>query len=203
MVFVLLKAMTLIPLALGVLGLKAFNALQLSFFSFVASIALAIFQLCKKVRRDDGLCGVQNKGVLMGFFLTFSTDRHRQPSSAVGRSRTVGGALVRRRSGGRSGCARSRGPEPGLCGVHVLNGWMKRKFESTEEIHRQREKESIIPLNQTRDKDKTNDYLFNLFRMKLANIERCNCVHTINMEMCHKSYIFLHFNILTFNIWGL
>lgn len=49
MVFVLLKAMTLIPLALGVLGLKAFNALQLSFFSFVASIALAIFQLCKKV----------------------------------------------------------------------------------------------------------------------------------------------------------
>lgn len=50
MVFVLLKAMTLIPLALGVLGLKAFNALQLSFFSFVASIALAIFQLCKKVR---------------------------------------------------------------------------------------------------------------------------------------------------------
>lgn len=49
MVFVLLKAMTLIPLALGVLGLKAFNALQLSFFSFIVSIALAIFQLCKKV----------------------------------------------------------------------------------------------------------------------------------------------------------
>lgn len=52
MVFVLLKAMTLIPLALGVLGLKAFNALQLSFFSFVVSIALAIFQLCKKVNTD-------------------------------------------------------------------------------------------------------------------------------------------------------
>lgn len=51
MVFILLKAMTLIPLALGVLGLKAWNALQLSFFSFVVSVALAIFQLCKKVKK--------------------------------------------------------------------------------------------------------------------------------------------------------
>jgi Protein of unknown function (DUF1676) len=50
MVFVLLKAMTLVPLALGVLGLKAWNALQLSFFSFIVSFALAVFQLCKKVR---------------------------------------------------------------------------------------------------------------------------------------------------------
>ncbi|CAB3367745.1 Hypothetical predicted protein [Cloeon dipterum] len=33
LVFVLLKAMTLVPLAIGVLGLKAWNALQLSFFS--------------------------------------------------------------------------------------------------------------------------------------------------------------------------
>lgn len=49
LVFVLLKAMTLVPLALGVLGLKAWNALQLSFFSFIISFALAIFQLCKKV----------------------------------------------------------------------------------------------------------------------------------------------------------
>jgi hypothetical protein len=49
-VFVLLKAMTLIPLALGVLGLKAWNALQLSFFSFITAFSLAIFQLCKKVR---------------------------------------------------------------------------------------------------------------------------------------------------------
>ncbi|CAF4838431.1 unnamed protein product [Pieris macdunnoughi] len=48
LVFVLLKAMTLIPLAIGVLGLKAWNALQLSFFSFVVSVGLAIFQLCKK-----------------------------------------------------------------------------------------------------------------------------------------------------------
>lgn len=52
LVFVLLKAITLIPLALGVLGLKAWNALQLSFFSFVISIALAIFQLCKKIAAD-------------------------------------------------------------------------------------------------------------------------------------------------------
>lgn len=53
LVFVLLKAMTLVPLALGVLGLKAWNALQLSFFSFIISFALAIFQLCKKVRRKS------------------------------------------------------------------------------------------------------------------------------------------------------
>ncbi|XP_069362874.1 uncharacterized protein Osi19 [Maniola hyperantus] len=53
LVFVLLKAMTLIPLAIGVLGLKAWNALQLSFFSFVISVALAIFQLCKKIAADN------------------------------------------------------------------------------------------------------------------------------------------------------
>lgn len=60
MVFVLLKAITLIPLALGVLGLKAFNALQLSFFSFVVSIALAIFQLCKKVYFLIYICSPYN-----------------------------------------------------------------------------------------------------------------------------------------------
>lgn len=49
LVFILLKAMTLVPLALGVLGIKAWNALQLSFFSFVVSLSLAIFQLCKKL----------------------------------------------------------------------------------------------------------------------------------------------------------
>lgn len=49
MIFVLLKAITLIPMALGVLGLKAWNSLQLSFFSFMISTGLAIFQLCKKV----------------------------------------------------------------------------------------------------------------------------------------------------------
>ncbi|KAK6618661.1 hypothetical protein RUM43_013052 [Polyplax serrata] len=54
LVFVLLKAMTLVPLALGVLGIKAWNALQLSFFSFVVSLALAVFQLCKKLASDHG-----------------------------------------------------------------------------------------------------------------------------------------------------
>lgn len=47
--FVLLKAITLVPLGLGILGIKAFNALQLSFFSFVISVGLATFQLCRKV----------------------------------------------------------------------------------------------------------------------------------------------------------
>ncbi|RZF49134.1 hypothetical protein LSTR_LSTR008420 [Laodelphax striatellus] len=55
MIFVLLKAMTLVPLAVGVLGLKAWNALQLSFFSFVISISLAIFQLCKKIAADNAV----------------------------------------------------------------------------------------------------------------------------------------------------
>lgn len=52
LVFILLKAITLVPLALGVLGIKAWNALQLSFFSFVISVSLAIFQLCKKLAAD-------------------------------------------------------------------------------------------------------------------------------------------------------
>ncbi|XP_060529019.1 uncharacterized protein LOC132703654 [Cylas formicarius] len=53
LVFVLLKAITLVPLALGILSLKAWNALQLSFFSFVISVGLAIFQLCKKIAADS------------------------------------------------------------------------------------------------------------------------------------------------------
>ncbi|XP_070165154.1 uncharacterized protein Osi19 [Polyergus mexicanus] len=53
LVFVLLKAMTLIPLAIGILGLKAWNALQLSFFSFIVSVGMAIFQLCKKIAADS------------------------------------------------------------------------------------------------------------------------------------------------------
>jgi len=52
LVFLLLKIMTLVPLFIGALGLKAWNALQLSFFSFVISVALAIFQLCKKIAAD-------------------------------------------------------------------------------------------------------------------------------------------------------
>ncbi|XP_066154097.1 uncharacterized protein Osi19 [Euwallacea fornicatus] len=55
LVFVLLKAMTLVPLALGVLTLKAWNALQLSFFSFVVAVGLAIFQLCKKLATDHAV----------------------------------------------------------------------------------------------------------------------------------------------------
>lgn len=49
LIFVLLKVMTVVPLLFGVLGLKAWNALQLTFFSFIVSFGLAIFQLCKKV----------------------------------------------------------------------------------------------------------------------------------------------------------
>jgi hypothetical protein len=52
-VFLLLKALTLIPLFIGILGIKAWNALQLSFGSFVLSFALAIFQLCKKIAGDS------------------------------------------------------------------------------------------------------------------------------------------------------
>ncbi|KDR14186.1 hypothetical protein L798_11594, partial [Zootermopsis nevadensis] len=52
LVFLLLKVVTLVPLFIGALGLKAWNALQLSFFSFVISVALAIFQLCKKIAAD-------------------------------------------------------------------------------------------------------------------------------------------------------
>lgn len=45
--------MTLVPFALGALALKAWNALQLSFFSFVVAVGLAIFQLCKKIGADN------------------------------------------------------------------------------------------------------------------------------------------------------
>ncbi|KAF7279540.1 hypothetical protein GWI33_007059 [Rhynchophorus ferrugineus] len=50
--FILLKAMTLIPLALGVLGLKTWNAIQLSFVSFVTTLAMAVWKLCSKVNGD-------------------------------------------------------------------------------------------------------------------------------------------------------
>ncbi|XP_055905659.1 uncharacterized protein LOC129941132 [Eupeodes corollae] len=52
MVLILLKAMTVIPMAIGILKLKAFNALALGFFSFVVSVGLAIFQLCKKLAAE-------------------------------------------------------------------------------------------------------------------------------------------------------
>ena len=53
LVFILLKVTTLIPLFIGALGLKAWNALQLSFFAFAISVALAVFQLCKKLAADQ------------------------------------------------------------------------------------------------------------------------------------------------------
>lgn len=62
LVFVLLKAMTLIPLAIGMLGLKAWNALQLGFFSFVISVSLAIFTLCKKIAADASTAQVAAHG---------------------------------------------------------------------------------------------------------------------------------------------
>lgn len=62
LVFILLKAMTLVPLAIGVLGIKAWNALQLSFFAFVVSLALAVFQLCKKLASDHGTAQIAAHG---------------------------------------------------------------------------------------------------------------------------------------------
>ncbi|XP_037940803.1 uncharacterized protein LOC119685955 [Teleopsis dalmanni] len=52
MVLILLKAMTVIPMAIGILKIKAFNALALGFFSFIVSVGLAIFQLCKKLAAE-------------------------------------------------------------------------------------------------------------------------------------------------------
>lgn len=63
MVFVMLKALTLIPLAIGVLGLKAWNALQLSFFSFVISIGLAIFQLVRKASESPPSLTTHDAGI--------------------------------------------------------------------------------------------------------------------------------------------
>lgn len=44
--------MTLIPLALGVLGIKTWNAIQLAFISFVSSIAMAVWKLCSKINHE-------------------------------------------------------------------------------------------------------------------------------------------------------
>ncbi|CAG9817455.1 unnamed protein product [Phaedon cochleariae] len=62
LVFILLKAITVVPLALGVLILKAWNALQLSFFSFVISTGLAIFQLCKKIAENNAHAQISAHG---------------------------------------------------------------------------------------------------------------------------------------------
>lgn len=82
--FVLLKAITLVPLGLGILGIKAFNALQLSFFSFVISVGLATFQLCRKVSADQRwLVFVSNFELFFVFRysspLTISIHKSRQP----------------------------------------------------------------------------------------------------------------------------
>ncbi|XP_049762361.1 uncharacterized protein LOC126088275 [Schistocerca cancellata] len=52
-ILVLVKALTVAPLLLGVLGLKAWNALQLGFGSFVLSLGLAVWQLCQKLSSDQ------------------------------------------------------------------------------------------------------------------------------------------------------
>ncbi|XP_072389936.1 uncharacterized protein [Diabrotica undecimpunctata] len=52
LVFLVIKAMTLIPLALGILGIKAWNATQLSFVSFISSLGMAIWKLCTKVNHE-------------------------------------------------------------------------------------------------------------------------------------------------------
>lgn len=53
MTIILLKAITLIPFAVGVFGLKAWNSVQLALFSFIISVALSVFQLCKKFAADQ------------------------------------------------------------------------------------------------------------------------------------------------------
>ena len=50
-----LKIMSLLPLGLGILGLKTWNALQLGFGAFLVSFGLAIFHLCAKLSGADPL----------------------------------------------------------------------------------------------------------------------------------------------------
>ncbi|XP_017770556.1 PREDICTED: uncharacterized protein LOC108558226 [Nicrophorus vespilloides] len=52
LILVILKAITLIPLALGLLSLKTWNALQLAFVTFIISISLGVYELCKKIAAD-------------------------------------------------------------------------------------------------------------------------------------------------------
>ncbi|XP_070505940.1 uncharacterized protein Osi19 [Chironomus tepperi] len=80
LVFVLLKAMTLVPLALGVLGLKAWNALQLSFFSFIVSFALAVFQLCKKLAADNHHPQISTHGHFVDAGRSFVEDLFQEPT---------------------------------------------------------------------------------------------------------------------------
>ncbi|CAG9860636.1 unnamed protein product [Phyllotreta striolata] len=51
-IFVLVKALVFIPMALFILSFKAWNAIQLSFVSFVAAAAVAVWKFCTKVNQD-------------------------------------------------------------------------------------------------------------------------------------------------------
>ncbi|XP_072389934.1 uncharacterized protein [Diabrotica undecimpunctata] len=62
LIFILLKAITLVPFAIGVLGLKAWNGLQLAFISFIISAGLAIFQLCQKLAADHAHAHISTAG---------------------------------------------------------------------------------------------------------------------------------------------
>lgn len=44
--------MTLIPLALGVLGIKTWNALQLGMVAFISAIAMAVWKICSKLNHE-------------------------------------------------------------------------------------------------------------------------------------------------------
>lgn len=44
--------MTLIPLALGVLGIKTWNALQLGMIAFVSAIIMAVWKVCSKLNHE-------------------------------------------------------------------------------------------------------------------------------------------------------
>nr|XP_023027490.1 uncharacterized protein LOC111515497 [Leptinotarsa decemlineata] len=60
LVFILIKAIILIPLALAILGFKTWNAIQLSFVSFVTAAALAIWKFCSKINHDHHPAIVHN-----------------------------------------------------------------------------------------------------------------------------------------------
>ncbi|KAG5893948.1 hypothetical protein JTB14_009695 [Gonioctena quinquepunctata] len=60
LVFILIKAIILIPLALAILGFKTWNAIQLSFVSFVTAAGLAIWKFCTKINHDDHPAIVHN-----------------------------------------------------------------------------------------------------------------------------------------------
>ena len=78
----LLKVITLIPLALGILGLKTWNALQLSFVTFIISISMAVYQLCKKVAADNAHPAIAAHGPWEAHAARSLEDAHRMAYSA-------------------------------------------------------------------------------------------------------------------------